>query len=524
MPNLNSEENVENNNTINLQNEVNIEKKIKIHEKLNTPGIFEHTVPPGRYLLEVEKYNYETIRKFIDLEKGANSINVEMSVERYCNLHIYVYNYENFQEESYIPIKNVDIIIYQNSNEILEESITNNKGEFNYKVNKGEDFLTIVVSKLGYYPVQRIFMRNKDSPINENGEYEENLTFFLVKESFIIENNCVLCVTYSSFTDVNFDPNGIQISDNIKNKINLSCYDGQKENGIISTFIKYKTKQEISPNSNSNNEKNSSNLEEQKNNNNLQNSENQENINENENNDINNNNYLNENNNNENIEGNTSSNNENEENEEIENYDNIISISFIIQTEALKNNNYQDKGFTMNGLERYGCQTIIYTPKNVFNITAPSFCDYGYSLWNIGWIDIKNQLFYQTNSLTESLNDRIVYFNCWVEFLQALIDNKIYSKIFKFFCFDKAILLNNDRYIDENIFIECLKKLDFCKENEEDIMPFITSLFKSNNNMISLAIVKKKISSNLKNFSDEAINGRTYVENSNDDNFIYENQ
>ena len=46
-----------------------IKLKIGLNEKLNTPGIFEHTVPPGRYLLEVRKKNYETIRKFIDLEK-----------------------------------------------------------------------------------------------------------------------------------------------------------------------------------------------------------------------------------------------------------------------------------------------------------------------------------------------------------------------------------------------------------------------------------------------------------------------
>ena len=92
--NNNSEENNENNNyNISSLKEGNIEKKFKINEKLNTPGIFEHTVPPGRYLLEVEKENYETIRKFIDLEKGFNSINVEMSIERCCNLHIFVYNY-----------------------------------------------------------------------------------------------------------------------------------------------------------------------------------------------------------------------------------------------------------------------------------------------------------------------------------------------------------------------------------------------------------------------------------------------
>ena len=516
--NFNLEENNENNNQ-NTQNEDNLEKKIKINEKLNSPGIFEHTVPPGRYLLEVEKYNYETYRKYIDLEKGENIVNVEMSVERCCNLHIYVYNYEKFQEESYIPIQNADIIIYQNANEILEESITNSKGEVNYIVNKGEDFLTVVVNKLGYYPVQRVFLRNKDAQVNESGEYEENLTFFLVKENFILENNCILCVTYCSLIDVNFDPNAIQISDNIKNRINLSCFDGQKENGIISTFIKYQTREEMKENNN-NNDNNNDNLQGNENNNNIQENENQQNNNDNENEDINNN--ININNNNGNIEENTTTNKVNNESE-TENYDNIISLSFIIQTESLKNNNYQDKGFTMNGLERYGCQTIIYTAKNMFYITAPSFTSEGYFLWNIGWIDVKNQLFYQTNTLTNSLNERILYFNCWVEFLQALIDNKIYNKLFEFFCFDKAILLNNDRYIYESIFIQCLKELNFCKDNEDDVIPFITSIFKNYNKMISFSLVKKKICSNLKNFSDEAIGGRTYIDNNNDAS-SYENK
>ena len=365
---LNLEEGDENINQ-NSQNEDNFEKKLKINEKINAPGIFEHTVAPGRYLLEVEKYNYETIRKFIDLEKGANTLNVEMSIERCCNLHIFVYNYEKFQEESYVPIQNADITIYQNSNEILEESITNSKGEVNYIVNKGEDFLTVVVSKLGYYPVQRVFIRNKEAQVNESGEYEENLTFFLVKESFILENNCILCVTYSSLVDVNFDPNAIQISDNIKNRLNLSCYDGQKENGIISTFIKYQTKEEMSHKSNLNN--NNQDNEEEHNNNDNNSNENENH----ENNEINHDNKINELNNNENNEITSSTKNNDES--ETDNFDNIVSISFIIQTEALKNHNYQDKGFTMNGLERYGCQTIIYTPKNMFYITAPSYCNEG---------------------------------------------------------------------------------------------------------------------------------------------------
>ena len=409
----------------NFENEENSEFKITLNEKANAPGIFEHTVTPGQYLLEVQKENYETIRKFIELEKGSNTINVEMSVERYCNLHIYVYNYEKFQEEANVPIHNVDVVIYQSANEVLEESITNDKGEVNYLVNKGEDFLTVVVSKLGYYPVQRIFIRNKEAPINEKGEYEENLIFFLVKESFILNNNCILCVTYSNLYDINFDPNSIQISDNIKNKLSLSCYDGQQENGVISTFIQYQPKFKNS----TINENNNNNIEQPENEGNEGNEENNNNI-INDNNEILNNNNINNNNANNDDDEETTNKISNQENAETENYDNIISLSFIIQTDSLKFNNYQDKGFTMNGLERFGCQTIIYMPKNMFYLSAPKFCNEGYCIWNLGWIDVKNQLFYQTNTLTESLDDRILHFSGWLEFLQSLIDDKIYTKLF----------------------------------------------------------------------------------------------
>ena len=493
------------------ENEENSEFKITLNEKLNAPGIFEHTVAPGQYLLEVEKQNYETIRKFIDLEKGSNTINVEMSVERCCNLHIFVYNYEKFQEEANVPIHNVDVAIYQSANEVLEESITNDKGEVNYLVNKGEDFLTVVVSKLGYYPVQRVFIRNKEAPINEKGEYEENLIFFLVKESFILNNNCILCVTYSNLYDINFDPNSIQISDNIKNKLSLSCYDGQQENGVISTFIQYQPKLKNAPineNNNNNNEQAENEGNEEQNNNNV-----------NENNEIGNN---NENNNNENhpvVEDDEESTNNNKgENAETENYDNIISLSFIIQTESLKFNNYQDKGFTMNGLERFGCQTIIYMPKNMFYLSAPKFCNEGYCIWNLGWVDVKNQLFYQTNTLTESLDDRILHFSGWLEFLQSLIDDKIYTKLFEFFCFDKSSLNNGDRLINEDIFVQNLKELKFCKNNDEDIIEFILNIFRCSNRVISFNLVKRKISSNLKNFSDEALAESNMADDNNIDN------
>ena len=100
-----------------------------------------------------------------------------------------------------------------------------------------------------------------------------------------------------------------------------------------------------------------------------------------------------------------------------------------------------------------------------------------------------------------------------MEFLQSLIDNKIYTKLFEFFNFDKAILYNNDRYINENIFIQKLRQLNFSRENMDEIIYFILPLFKSNNKMISFSLVKKKISSNLKNFFDDVINRKTFDNN-----------
>ena len=186
----------------------------------------------------------------------------------------------------------------------------------------------------------------------------------------------------------------------------------------------------------------------------------------------------------------------------------------------MKFNNYQDKGFTLNGLERYGCQTIIYMPKNMFYLTAPSFCNEGYCLWNLGWIDVKNQLFYQTNTLTENLDDRIAHFSGWLEFLQSLIDDKIYTKLFEFFGFDKANLSNGDRLIDEEIFIQSLKALKFSKNNEDNILEFIVSIFRHKNKVISFNLLKRKISSNLKNFSDEAMAENNMAEENNNNQDI----
>jgi hypothetical protein len=163
----------------------------------------------------------------------------------------------------------------------------------------------------------------------------------------------------------------------------------------------------------------------------------------------------------------------------------------------------------MNGLERFGCQTIIYTPKNTFYINSPIYCKEGYKLWNIGWVDLKNELFYQTNTLIDNKYERVQYLSLWIDFLQTLINKQIYKNLFKYFGFEESALINKDRYIYEPILKKILINLKFCDENENDVFQFICDLFKSNNNMISYSLIKKKISSNLKNFFDGIANENT---------------
>ena len=419
----------------NLNHEINLEIK-----ESNKSGIFEHTVPPGDYILQVEKPNYEKTKKLVSLKRGLNTINIEMSIERYFNLQIIVYDYENFSS----PIHNADIVIYKNSDEILEESITNKKGEFNYIVDKGIDFLTIVVDKMDFFPAQRIFERNIEAKVNEKGEYEEKIVFYLVRKKYVVNNDLVVIMTYCNLFGNNFDVSSIQISNEIKEKLNIVNNDEQKKYGFISTCIKYE---------------NTKNTDES--------NESSENI---------------------------------EEVEKFDNYDKIINVSYHILSSKLKTKTLEEDNSSINGLEKYACQTIIYTPKNIFYIPSPSLPIDNYSIWFIGWLDIKNKLFYETNILLQNLEQRISYFNEWLEFLQILIDEQMYSNLFENFCFEKGHLELGDRTLDQSVFEEKIKSLEYFNVKDSLQIDFICSLFKNKNNRISFSKFKQIISSNLKNF------------------------
>lgn len=192
--------------------EYNDEKETKIKIEERREGIFEHMVDTGKYLLEVSKDNYETVRKFCDLEKGLNSVNIEMIKEKNCPLTIHVFNFEKFVDGDVEGIKNCEVTIYKNSREILYEGITNKKGEMTYVVTKNEDFLTIVINKLNYRQTQRTFIRLKSNEVTENGEH---LYFLLVKEDYALKNSCMILLTYGNLFEKNFDRD-FQINDKSK--------------------------------------------------------------------------------------------------------------------------------------------------------------------------------------------------------------------------------------------------------------------------------------------------------------------
>ena len=82
------------------------------------------------------------------------------------------------------------------------------------------------------------------------------------------------------------------------------------------------------------------------------------------------------------------------------------------------------------------------------------------------------------------------------------MDKKIYVNIFKDFDFDKGILMNNDRFIYSASFKKRLEELEFSR-NKSGILNLLCEMMKHSNKLISYSILKKKITSNLKNFKSD---------------------
>ena len=621
--------NSENNSEIRFEQEpiltgnINISNAEDPNSRYNVPpngnGIYEYKTTPGEYKLEVTNDDYEKIVMKVLLKSGLNTINIKMKQEKSCNLKIQVFEYNENENNYYLmnnmneteskkenkqnqnenqveedknkmpednifiePVRNAEIEIYKEGNELLVEGITNKKGVMKYLADKNENNLLIKVSKNGYYRVERVFKRNSSLKENEKGNYECTMTFILVKIKRIMELNKIILITYSNSLKKIFEFD-VQNVDEEKNKWQEK--DMQEINGVFIAAFNYENNQKE-------NEENQ--IEENDKTNNKILMENN----------INNNNISHINNNQNDI---GKSNEDNDFNENIT-FEEIIRLGFkisldIIKEEYLKSYDAikQNDSDLIEYLRSICSDGNIYTPNYDFHINLPkvlsktkispkftgendndenininseisnnvvsnSFTksfnnknnvneeeEFTGLYWDLGWIDLKNYLFYETSVYfkLEYKPERCLYFEDFIGFLQIFIDQRICDSIFNFFNYEMSTLAGSDRYLPKKIFESKLfyfldednrnnrkfeqinnntsksnsNKLNQKQQHLHRFVQFICNIvcgYDEENNIkddsISFSLLRKKISSNLQNFLNYSSEGKKESLRTNEEN------
>ena len=564
--------NIENNSEVRFEQEpiltgiINISNAEDPNSRYNVPpngkGIYEYKTTPGEYKLEITNDDYEKIVMKVLLKSGLNTVNIKMKPEKCCNLKIQVFEYNEYNENEnnyYLmnnlneteskkeskqnqnenqveddknkipednnifiePVRNAEIEIYKEGNELLVEGITNKKGVMKYLVDKNENNLLIKVSKTGYYRVERVFKRNSNLKENDKGNYECTMTFILVKVQRIMELNKIILITYSNSLKKVFEFD-VQNVDEEKNKWQEK--DMQETNGVFIATFNYENNQKE-------NEENQ--IEENDKTNNKLSMEN------------NNNNNISHNNNNQNDIG-KSHEDINDFNENIT-FEEIIRLGFkisldIIKDEYLKSYDTikQNDSDLIEYLRSICSDGNIYTPNYDFHINLPkvlsktkispkfmgendneenininsditnnvisnSFTksfnnknnvneeeEFTGLYWDLGWIDLKNYLFYETSVYfkLEYKPERCLYFENFIDFLQIFIDQRICDSIFS------NKLIQKQQHLHKFVQFVCNILCGYDEDNN------------IKDDSISFSLLRKKVSSNLQNFLNYSSDGK----------------
>ena len=474
-------------------------------------GMYTYKTQPGEYKLEIDTKDFERDVRKIKLNPGLNTLNIKLNPDKNCELLIEVLEYNEIAKEEnnndekdidLVPVRNAKVQILKNSNSILMEGITNKKGLMKYFVDKNDNNLSIKITKEGYFKSERIFRKYSTMKVNDQGNYESTMRLILVNQKKLYFFQKVIFISYfnvcKKIFDLDFQSNSNQNVINIK--------DCQKEKGIfIATFNQ---KEEI----------------------------------------------------------NQSESNIKEEQctyEEIIRIGLKISPNAIKDEHGNDKYNIDDFKVTDRDLIQYlgngCCEGNIYTPKSDFHINLPKVFNKMPSLmyeeeseksihnnemskdseennknssvkntkrvindmyWDLGWVDSHNFIYYETSVFfdVEQKPKRLTYYENYIDFLQALIDKQVFCNLFDYFCFNLSILTRGDRYLPKKIFEKKLMELndiklkgtDEKKRNELiNTIQFICNIlcgYDEDNNIrddsISFNLLKKKVSSNIKNFVD----------------------
>ena len=468
-------------------------------------GIYRYKTQPGEYKLEIDTKDYERDIRKIKLNPGLNKLNIKLNPDKKCELLIEVLEYNEVLEEEnkkegidLLPVRNAKVQIYRNPNIILMEGITNKKGLLKYLVDKNDNNLSIKIAKEGFFKSERIFRKYSSMEVNEQGNYISTMRIILINPKKLNYFKKIIFISYFNICKKIFEFDYQTES----NKDIIKIKDWQKEKGIF--IASFNNKEEL--------------------------------------------NYG-----------------ESNIKEEQKIYEEIIRIGLKISPNTIKDEKGNDKygidefKVTDRDLIEYlrniCCEGNIYTPKADFHINLPKVLNKIDNIiqekshntendnskeeenknnssiknskrvindlyWDLGWIDTHNYIYYETSVFFDIVQKpkRLTYYDNCIDFLQAIIDKQIYISLFDYFCFNLSILTRGDRYLPKKIFEKKMIELndfdfkDKDNKKKEDLInsiQFICNVlcgYDEDNNIrddsISFNLLKKKVSSNIKNFID----------------------
>ena len=495
----------------------------------NKKGVYEYKTQPGEYKLEIYTKDYERDVRKIKLKCGLNTLNIKLNPDNNCELLVEVLEYnESLNEENekeknentldLIPVRNASVQIFRNSQELLIEGITNKKGLMKYLVDKNDNDLSIKITKDGYFRAERFFKKYSTMKVNERGNYISTMRFILVNQERLNYFQKIIFISYANICKKIFEfqyecgkqKNDIQIKDWQKEKgIFMATFRQQNADSENSSKIENSGKKskkklkldekctyeeiirfglQISPNSikNDDEEKNNYNIDDFKVTDRdlieyLRNVCCEANV------------YTPKSDFHINLPKVFNKPNKNGENDK--------------RSDKININNNNNNANKLNTSENNDASNSMKATKRVINDLY----------WDLGWLDPNNFIYYETSVFfdIEQKPSRLTYYEFFIEYLQALIDKQVYNSLFDYFHFNLSILARGDRYLPKKIFQKKMLELivfndDEKNDNTEELMQAINFLcnilcgYDEENNIrddsISFNLLKKKVSSNIKNF------------------------
>ncbi len=184
--------------------------KIKLKENPKILGRYEGIIVPGKYSVTISKKGFSLFTKDMDFIPEENIINIKIEKEIEYFFKVKIISYDKFQ-----PVENANIKLSCGINDLVVEGVTNAKGKYKFNISSREDFTTIYVSRIGYFPCQRTYVRNS---IEECAKGIKMIVL-LIPEAIVQKEHSVIMVTYCNNYEENFVPSYLFSNTSITFKI-----------------------------------------------------------------------------------------------------------------------------------------------------------------------------------------------------------------------------------------------------------------------------------------------------------------